>query len=38
MKITPAQKIREYFDTLYWKRLKMKNKHGKYKPAQRIKG
>ena len=38
MKITPAQKIRKYFDTPYWKKLKMDNKHGEYKPAQRITG
>ena len=36
MKITPAQKIRQYFDTLHWKNLKIKNKYGEYKPAQRI--
>ena len=38
MKITPAQKIRQYFDTPYWKDLKIKNKYGEYKPAQRITG
>ena len=37
MKITAAQKIRKYFDTPYWKKLKMINKNGEYKPAQRIK-
>ena len=35
-KRTPEQKIRKYFDTPYWKALKIKNKNGKYKPAQRI--
>ena len=35
--MTAAQKIRKYFDTPYWKKLKMINKHGEYKPAQRIK-
>ena len=38
MKTTPAQKIRQYFDTLHWKNLKIKNKYGEYKPAQRITG
>ena len=36
MKTTPEQKIRQYFDTLHWKILKIKNKYGEYKPAQRI--
>ena len=36
MKITPAQKIRNYFDTPRWNNFKMKNKYGEYKPAQRI--
>ena len=36
MKITPAQKIRKYFDTQYWKNLKITNKNGKYKSTQRI--
>ena len=36
MKITSAQKIRRYFDTPYWKNLKMKNKNGEYKSTQRI--
>ena len=38
MKITAEQKIRKYFDTPYWKNLKMNNKNGEYKPAQRITG
>jgi hypothetical protein len=38
MKLTPAQKIRRYFNTSYWKKLKMDNKHGEYKPTQRITG
>ena len=36
MKITAGQKIRKYFDTPYWKNLKINNKYGEYKPAQRI--
>ena len=36
MKITPAQKIRQYFDTPCWEKIKIYNKNGEYKPAQRI--
>ena len=38
MKITPAQKIRNYFDTPRWSDFKIKNKNGEYKPTQRITG
>ena len=36
MRVTPAQKIRNYFDTPRWNNFKIKNKYGEYKPAQRI--
>ncbi len=35
MKLTPAQKIRNYFNTPYWKKFKMKNKDGEYKHTER---
>jgi len=38
MKITPAQKIRQYFNTPHWENIKIYNKNGEYKPAQRITG
>ena len=36
MRVTPAQKIRQYFDTPRWEKIKIYNKNGEYKPAQRI--
>jgi len=37
MKRTPAQKIRDYFNNEYWKKVLESNRNGKYKQPKRIK-